>query len=516
LAANDFYIMVVDDEESIRSILYEVLASEGYNVITASSGEEALSILNKEEDLPHIVMTDIRMPGIDGVTLAEKIKKLSDEIEVIIMTSYASLDTAQKAIKIGVYDYINKPFRDLSEVKTLILSVINKIYLRLENKQLMETLKLKNKELTEANTEIKIINKEIESMYQFGKDLLVLLNSEEIIDKFLYYLGEALSEDKVCVFLKYHQAKTALVVRNIYLKNENKYKKLDIEKTKNVGLSLGVTGEKDILSIVSRISNHPSLKTLVSKLYGEENYVAFPVIIRNAPIGVVLVLGPEKLKKREENLVHQYLNQLEISYDKSLLHSRVKDLAIKDGLTGLYNHRFFQERLDIEIENAKRLKTAVSIIFFDIDHFKNYNDTNGHPMGDMILRGISKILKTNVRITDIPCRYGGEEFCIIFPHTDIEGAKIKAERLRKTIEETEFPNQENQPNGNLTVSIGISSFPLIAGTSSGVLKAADDALYMVKETGRNKVMLGKAKQNYTPLYTPRKIDTRYKDENEKQ
>ena len=213
MAAQDFYIMVVDDEDSIRSILYETLSSEGYNVVTAASGEEAMQMLN-EGDLPHIIMTDIRMPGMSGVELAMHVKKLSEEIEIIIMTSHASLDTAQQAIRLGVYDYINKPFNNLGEVKNLVLRVIDKIFLRLENRHLMEQLQNKNEELTTANKEILAISEEISAIYKFGKELLVLLETDQIIDTSLAYMSELIG-GKLCLFLKYYPAKTALVIRHL-------------------------------------------------------------------------------------------------------------------------------------------------------------------------------------------------------------------------------------------------------------------------------------------------------------
>ncbi|MEI6079521.1 MAG: diguanylate cyclase, partial [bacterium] len=401
----DFYIMVVDDEDSIRSILYETLTSEGYNVTTAASGEEAMDLMNNG-DLPHIVMTDIRMPGMNGVELATKVKELSDEIEVIIMTSHASLETATQAIKIGVHDYLNKPFEDLQEVKTIILRVIDKIYLRLENKQLFEQIKNKNEELTS-------ISDEITAIYKFSQELIVLLEPEEIVDAFLSYLSE-LVNGKICLFLKFYPAKSALVVRNIKGRNLDKlYTEQDINDFKNIGMSLGPASEKDIVSIVSRIAKHPSLKTLVTKLFNTSKYMAFPLIIRDTPIGVTIVADENTLTERDDKILKQYLNQLEISYDKALLHRKVKDLAIKDGLTGLYNHRYFKERLELEIQTAKRIQHPLSIIFFDIDHFKKYNDINGHPMGDMLLRSVADILRKTSRATDIPCRYGGEEFMVI-------------------------------------------------------------------------------------------------------
>lgn len=499
MPAQDFYIMVVDDEDNIRSLLYETLSSEGYNVITASSGEEAVEIL-KQGDLPHIVMTDIRMPGMSGVELAGEIKKISNEIEIIIMTSHASLDTAQQAIRIGVYDYINKPFSNLSEVKTLILRVIDKIYLRLENRHLMEELQKKNNELTGANKEILAISEEITAIYQLGQELLVLLEPDEIINTVLKYMSDLLGGN-VCVFLKYFPAKTALVIRNVQAKDIGKiYTPEQVEGLKNLGMSLGVAGEKDIVSVVSRISNHPSLKTLVAKMFNTSKYLAYPLMIRNTPLGITLVVNRDSLSDKEDKIVKQYLNQFETSYDKSLLHKKIKDLAIKDGLTDLYNHRYFKERMDLEIKTAKRLQHPLSVIFFDIDHFKKYNDINGHPMGDMLLRSMADIMKKNSRNTDIPCRYGGEEFVIILTHTNLEGAMVKAEKFRKLIEDTVFPNQEKQPNGNLTVSMGVAEMPTHADDAGKLMDVVDEALYKVKAAGRNKVFVSEPYKGYTPSY----------------
>lgn len=495
----DFYIMVVDDEDSIRSILYETLTSEGYNVTTAASGEEAVALM-QDGDLPHIVMTDIRMPGMNGVELATKVKAISDEIEVIIMTSHASLETATQAIKIGVHDYLNKPFENLQDIKTIILRVIDKIYLRLENKQLFDQISKKNEELT-------AISDEITAIYKFSQELITLLEPEEIVDVFLNYLSE-LIQGKTCIFLKFYPAKSALVIRNIKGRDIDKaYTEQQIMDFKNIGMSLGPASEKDIVSIISRIAKHPSLKTLVTKLFSTSKYMAFPLIIRDTPVGVTIVIDEISLGERDEKILKQYLNQLEISYDKSLLHKKVKDLAIKDGLTGLYNHRYFKERLELEIQTAKRIQHPLSLIFFDIDHFKKYNDINGHPMGDMLLRSVADILKKTSRTTDIPCRYGGEEFVIILTHTNLEGAKIKAEKLRKIIEETEFPNQEKQPNGNLTVSIGVSEMPSHAEDVSHLVDVADEALYKVKESGRNRVIVAQAPDGYVAPYVAKQIAT---------
>jgi len=278
------------------------------------------------------------------------------------------------------------------------------------------------------------------------------------------------------------------------------YSSDQIESLKNVGMSLGVAGGKDIVSVVSRISNHPSLKTLVAKLFNTQKYLAYPLIIRDTPLGVSLIINRDSLTDKEDKIVSQYLNQFETSYDKSMLHKKIKDLAIKDGLTELYNHRYFKDRMELEIKTAKRLLHPLSIIFFDIDHFKKYNDVNGHPMGDMLLRAMADILKKTSRNTDIPCRYGGEEFCVILTHTNLEGAMVKAEKLRKIVEETEFPNQDKQPNGTLTISIGVAEMPTHADDAGKLMDVVDDALYKAKAAGRNKVFVAEPYKGYTPSY----------------
>lgn len=489
---SDFYILVVDDEESICSILKETLESEGYNVTTTLSAEEALTYLQNE--LPHIVMTDIRLPAMNGVDLAMNIKEISEDIEVIIMTSHASLDTATQAIKVGVYDYINKPFNDLNEVKTLILRVIDKIYLRFENKHLLKELKKKNEEIMQTNQEVLAINEEIALIYKFSKELSDILDPNEIINTFLKYLSN-LFNNNLCFFLKFLNSKASFSLTNIYSFSEAN--KNLIENKLNIGFAIK---PENIFNILNGSNHDPQIISFISKIFNSNSFIGTPLIIRNYPIGLAIILNIELHSERETSILKQFVNQIELSYDKALLHQKIKELAIKDGLTGLFNRRHFQEKLNLEFNRSRRLKHALSLIFFDIDHFKKYNDINGHPMGDKLLKDISLILKKSFRSSDIVCRYGGEEFCIIMPHTNIEGALIKAERLRILIEKTEFINQKAQPGGNLTISLGISEAPLHASDAEKLLKLADDALYGSKNTGRNKTTVAKVPENYIPAY----------------
>ena len=157
-------------------------------------------------------------------------------------------------------------------------------------------------------------------------------------------------------------------------------------------------------------------------------------------------------------------------------------------MTGLHNYRFFIMRLKEEIARAKRNDSPLALLILDVDFFKNYNDALGHPAGDEILRQLSDILKAIVRDNDIVARYGGEEFAMILPSTDKKGAGILANRLRKKIEKYKFPHQEIQPNGTLTISIGIALYPENAIDRDDVVVAADRALYYAKERGRNRVV----------------------------
>ncbi|WP_251861160.1 diguanylate cyclase [Clostridium sp. Marseille-Q2269] len=166
---------------------------------------------------------------------------------------------------------------------------------------------------------------------------------------------------------------------------------------------------------------------------------------------------------------------------------KLESLVNKDGLTEVYNHRFFHDALSKEIVRCKNNNKVLSMIFIDIDYFKNYNDLYGHQKGDEVLKAIGKILRDNTRKEDIVARYGGEEFSILLYDTEEEEAINIAENIRKEIECTHFEGEENQPNRNLTVSIGISIYPHKAKNDVELIKSADDALYRAKFFNKNRV-----------------------------
>jgi len=198
----------------------------------------------------------------------------------------------------------------------------------------------------------------------------------------------------------------------------------------------------------------------------------------------------EKIRERD-----RYAQEMQVLRD--LYEEKVKEieqmreeavlLSYIDDLTGIYNHRFFIQQLTMEVERQKRYPTPLSLLMIDIDFFKHYNDTNGHLAGDQALKAIAMLIQHGVRQTDIVARYGGEEFSAILINAGKEDARRIAERVRRNVAETRFPNESFQPNGDLTVSIGIGTFSSSVPTLTDLIREADNALYRAKRAGRNRV-----------------------------
>jgi diguanylate cyclase (GGDEF)-like protein len=198
----------------------------------------------------------------------------------------------------------------------------------------------------------------------------------------------------------------------------------------------------------------------------------------------------EKVRERD-----QYSRELQVMKDhykeklKELreMKEEVERLSYTDELTGICNRRFFIQLLTLEVERQKRYPYPVSLLMIDIDYFKHYNDTNGHLDGDQILKAIAILIERGVRQTDIVARFGGEEFAAILINASPKDALDIAERVRRNVAETPFPNGRAQPNGRLTVSIGVATFSPSFTTPDDFIREADNALYRAKRAGRDRV-----------------------------
>jgi diguanylate cyclase (GGDEF)-like protein len=215
-----------------------------------------------------------------------------------------------------------------------------------------------------------------------------------------------------------------------------------------------------------------------------------PIIIDDMVRGLIHVSSARKNAFRLEGreFVGLLAKELSIAMERSLLYSKVLDIAIRDGLTGCYNRRKFDVDIVAEIAAAKERNGAASLLMLDIDWFKKYNDHHGHPLGDKLLKEMVSLLRSNTRPFDKTYRYGGEEFAILLPDADKEIALMVAQRLRDAVWREKFEGAEaSQPEKKVTVSIGIASYSKDARSAEELIRAADSALYKAKQSGRNRV-----------------------------
>ena len=169
--------------------------------------------------------------------------------------------------------------------------------------------------------------------------------------------------------------------------------------------------------------------------------------------------------------------------------TKLRKLAVTDGLTGLYNYRAFRRQLHMEVQRSKRFNLPVSLLMMDIDHFKAYNDRFGHLNGDRVLKRFAQILHENIREVDCLARYGGEEFALILPGTEKKAAKIVAEKVRRLVERSPFPMEKKLPKGRVTISVGVASYPEDTRDEEEFIRLSDIAMYRAKKSGRNRTVL---------------------------
>lgn len=211
-----------------------------------------------------------------------------------------------------------------------------------------------------------------------------------------------------------------------------------------------------------------------------------PLVYERDVLGMVVLMFEKTntLGTHEIELLEVLGNQAATSIANAKLYEEIERLAVTDGLTGLFNHRHFQETLAQEFNRIERFSEPISLLIIDIDHFKKINDTYGHPVGDAVLKKVSGIIRKTIRNIDIPARYGGEEFAVILLGTDTNGALKMAERLRRSIADAKFSSEQNA--FNVTVSIGISTHAREMRKKEDLVEQADKALYHAKRTGRNR------------------------------
>ena len=267
---------------------------------------------------------------------------------------------------------------------------------------------------------------------------------------------------------------------------------------------------KDVMTTDIKVASPSVNYKEIYDLMISNNIRHLPVVENNEVIGMVCIKDLLRFnmrtmertvgeQKKEIEFIKNMLDETNDERNRRLYmeNLRLQSLIRVDDLTGLYNHKYFEEILVKELARSKRYNRSLTLLFLDLDYFKHYNDINGHEAGNIVLKQFADILRNTSRQSDtafkmaaidIVARYGGEEFVIVLPETDRSGGFARAERVLNDVRNFPFHNRESQPNGRLTVSIGVSEYPADASDWNELIKRADESLYRAKNNGRDRVM----------------------------
>ncbi len=339
------------------------------------------------------------------------------------------------------------------------------------------SLREKNYELARKVRELAIIN-------EISKAVNFMGNLDKTLDAILSRAVQVMNAERGSIFLldeKYEE----LVERALVYGFDDAQPNPELKQKFKMGA--GVAGEvfnSGQPKLVQNVRKEKSFEAGPPENESIKSLLCVPLMVKESAIGVMNIVNRREGRFNHEDLqtALTMANQSAVVIEKS----RLFNLATIDGLTGLVVRRHFQAKMEEEFRRAKRYGKDLSYLMTDIDHFKKFNDTWGHQVGDMVLREVAKCVQACARDTDIAARYGGEEFAVILPETELDGAMLFAERLRQKVEESSFDG----PKGPLkvTISVGVSSIPVhTAETAVDMIKLADDALYVAKERGRNRV-----------------------------
>ena len=218
-------------------------------------------------------------------------------------------------------------------------------------------------------------------------------------------------------------------------------------------------------------------------------YACVPMVAQGEALGILHLRShnSDALLEATERLAVTVAEHIALALANLRLRESLSNLAVRDPLTSLFNRRYMEESLDREVRRAARNDTPVSVAMLDLDHFKEFNDTFGHAAGDTLLRELGAYLKSQIRGEDIACRYGGEELTLVMPDALMENAVQRLDQIREGVKHLTVQHR-GQPLGQITVSVGVATYPLNAATTDGLLRAADQALYRAKELGRDHVV----------------------------
>ncbi|MBI5181039.1 MAG: diguanylate cyclase [Nitrospirae bacterium] len=473
-------ILIVEDSRTQLQAIEMSLKKEGFRVITAKDGIEGYhKVITGSPDL---IISDINLPELNGYQFCRLIKNenTTSSIPVILLTSLGQKQDRFWGLKAGADRYILKDTSMdtlVKEVKALIDEKSKKIKGKqpqssvgdIKDATIMSRVNyLFDKLLFEAT-----IMGEIKNLATFVNDRTMLLNE-------FFKIMTALFDFKASGFMVMSEDSPTL-----YLDlNDNMLSEENIKTIKdNCCTGLGdVKQFKDIkIEIISGMEyNTKKIHTPYS--------ITSALNIHKECLGNISLFNDREYNINNKNTLSLIGKDLAVVVKLMLLYEENERLSITDGLTKIYNRRYFNTQIEKEFEKAKRYNSKLTLIMLDIDHFKALNDTYGHQQGDMVLVHLGKILKENIRSIDLIARYGGEEFAVLMSDVDKKEGAIVAEKLRKKIGVYPFPAlQKDAEPLKATISIGVAEYSADMNSTDDLVKSADSVLYKAKKDGRNRV-----------------------------
>lgn len=397
----------------------------------------------------------------------------------------------------------NLPFLNLRTIKELLIfllpvDILIYFVFLIINQQQQKLLAFQQK-LKSINDKLEKKVKELYQLHQIGNILSSSLNFDYVLKRGLEGIASVVYVEKGVVLAREKRGKWR---GKVSLGIPARAERIKLSPLKNWLVEEAVAQRQP--TIFNR------LEGVLFHLEGEDkkfslmNIMTVPLFSKNKLLGVIIV-GNNKIEspylKGEVELVDVFAKEIAISLENAYLHEQVEELAITDGLTNLYNHRYFRQRFAEEFNRSRRYKFPLSLMISDVDIFKGYVDSYGHLKADRALIELGVLVKKELREIDIVARYGGDEFVYILPQTPPQQAFLVAERLKKAVESYRFEGG-NGREAKLTLSIGIAGYPLHAQTAEELLKKADEALFQAKKEGRNRIEIWGSVKKTVPEDSP--------------
>jgi two-component system cell cycle response regulator len=469
-------ILIVTDDLDTWFILKQILEGEGYTVFLAKDEKETFDVLASSS--VHLILLDFNLGSTNIFKIYKKIKSKMNLTNIPIIAIYVptSEEFIIKAIELGFDGFIEKPFNN-EILKAKIASII-----RIKEEE--EQLRKSREELIQQNRYTSRQKELLGQEAEFSRELIQCLDAESM----KAFLRERLSSFLVAYLF------------TIFIIDESRREfKLFVTNHEDIPSVISIDRES-IMYAVLRKKTHIFLKNFNRSHYRKSNRRKYitnvvctaPLISRHRTIGVLNVNDPELSDLGSfdfEGRIERISGHLAVSINNTTLYEELKNISMRDSMTGLYNYEHFLEVLKHLIELAERSGKPLSCIMLDIDDFKNVNDTFLHQGGDTVLKELAQCVSNSIRRSDIPARRGGDEFCIAFPNTDKSHALKLARRVWKWCSGKEISIPDMAKHVKVTISIGIAAYPEHARNMDDLMNMADEALYLAKSTGKNKIVI---------------------------